>query len=171
MPAAYIPTRTHDRRPDLPTTSRPKVPLERYVRSPPYRITSARAAILRRAAPSGLSRTVRYLFSGNDGRQHRARNQLLGRVPEIPFPSACRLRRPVALAAIPPVLGRLRRTCRSVRSPPPYPVRHGPVHVGLARLELLLHHRHARRMECHGAAVDPRLRRRAVGDPRSGAAL
>src|SRR5215471_8874649 len=107
-----------------------------------YRITSAPAAILRRAAPFGLSRSVRHLLFGNDGRQHRARYQLLGSVPEISFPGTCRLRRPVALAAIPPIFGRLRRACRSVRSAPPYPVRHGPIHLGLARLGLLLPHRH-----------------------------
>src|SRR6516164_11312151 len=102
-----------------------KVSLERHVWSCPYPIASARAALFRRAAPFGLSRSVRHLLFGNDGRQHRARDQLLGGIPEISFPGTCRLCRPVALAAIPPIFGSLRRACRSVRSAPPYPVRHG----------------------------------------------
>ena len=93
-----------------------KLPLEPQVRSRPYAIMCASEAILRRAAPFGLSRSVRHLLFGNDGRQHRARDQLLGDVPEISFPCACWLRRPVTLVAFPSVFGRLRCARRSIRA-------------------------------------------------------
>ncbi len=86
-------------------------------------------------------------------------------------PALGRLRRGVALAAVPAVLGRRRRARRPLRSAPPHPVRHGAVHRRLARLGLFLHHRHAADVARHGAAGDPRLRRRAVADPEPAAAL
>jgi hypothetical protein len=49
---------------------------------------------------SGIPRPVRHLCVRDDGRQYRARHQLLGDVPEIPFAGACRIRDRLALAAI-----------------------------------------------------------------------
>ncbi len=64
-------------------------------------------------APPGFSRAILHLRACDDGRQYRARHQLLGGVPEIPFAGAGGVCDRVALAAVPAVLGRVRRAWRS----------------------------------------------------------
>src|SRR4051794_22542876 len=68
-----------------------------------------------------LSGPVHDLRAGDDGRQYRARDQLLGGVPEIPLACAGRIRRAIALAAVPAVFGRRRLTGRPVRSASHHP--------------------------------------------------
>src|SRR5258706_6439488 len=48
--------------------------------------------VFRRTAPSWLPRLLRRRGDGHDGRQHRARDQLLDHVREISLPGSCRLR-------------------------------------------------------------------------------
>ncbi len=127
--------------------------------------------LVRRDAAPGLSRSVRHLRVRDDGRQYRARHQLLGDVSEIPFAGARGVRHRLALAAVPVVLRGRRRADRPFRSAPDHPMRHGAVHSGLARLGLFLHHRHPADVAGHGASGDPRLRRRAVVHAGPGAAL
>ena len=90
-----------------------------------------------------LSGPVRGLCAGHDGRQYRARDQLLGGVPEIPFTRAGGLCGAVALASVPAVFGRRRLAGRPVRSAPYHPVRDAALHRGVGGMGILLHHRHA----------------------------
>ena len=120
----------------------------------------------------GFPRPVHHLRAGDDGRQHRARDQLLDGVPEIPFAGARRLRR-ASRTGCRSCCSRWRRarwptaSTRAASSS----VGMGLFIIGLARLGLFLHHRHAADVARHGAAGDPWLRRRAVADAEPDAAL
>ena len=96
-------------------------------------------------------------------------DHLLGRVPEIPVAGARRLRRAVALAAVPAVLRLCGRARRPRRSAPAGADRHGAVHVLLGRLGRPDPHRHASDVARGGAARDPWLRRRVLGPAGPGA--
>src|SRR5271169_4609795 len=67
--------------------------------------TGARATLVRGDAPWRLPRAVFDLCDCDDGRQYRARHQLLGAVSEISFAGIGGLRCVVALAAVSCVLG------------------------------------------------------------------
>ena len=148
-------------------------------RSPPkesiaaHLATTGRAgkAILCGAAPPGLSRPLHHLRHCDDGRQYRARHQLLDGVPEVPLFGTCGLRGADPLAAVPAVLGRDRRARRSFRSAQDHPMRHGAVHHRFAWLGLFFRHRHLGDLASHGAAGDPWLCRRVVADAEPVAAL
>ena len=73
-------------------------------------------SVLRRAPAPRLSLFLHRQRHRDAGRQRRARHQLLGDVPEIPFTGARRLRGDFALGAIPAVLGLCRRARRPLRS-------------------------------------------------------
>ncbi len=85
----------------------------------------------RDAAPEVLLVLIDIL-PGDDGRQHRARHQLLDDVSEIPLAGAWRVRRPIALATFPLLLGARGRLGGSDRSTASYPDRHGIVHLRVA---------------------------------------
>ncbi len=91
----------------------------------------------------------------DDGRQRRARDQLLDRLPEIPLAGARRLRSAVALAAdaVPRrTVGRARGPLRLAQADP---ARHGAVHGVFAGVGRAVPHRYARsvalRDHSHGA--------------------
>ena len=100
---------------------------------------------------AALSGPVHRLRAGHDGRQYRARDQLLGGVPEIPFARAGRALRCCRTGC---------RSCcfpsrvggagRPLRPAPHHPVRHAAVHRRVGRMGHFLRHRHARRcgMRC-----------------------
>ncbi len=138
----------------------------RRLQSPPPTMTAAvpRSPRLRRAPLTRLPRPLHHLRADDDGRQHRARDQLLGGLPEVPFARAGRLRGAVALAPLPAVLGAGGRAQRSLRHPADHPGRHAPVRHRLGRVGIFLRHRFAAPGRRHGAAGAPRLRRRAVAD-------
>jgi len=164
LPCIALPDRT------VTLSSELMVLHERYETCPGQRI-AIRQAILCGDAPLGLPRPVLDVCPRDDGGQHRARHQLLDGVSEISFTGLGRFRHRVALAAVPAVLGRLRRACRPLRSAPPDPDRHGPVHRRIAELELFLRHRHPADVAGDGDPGDPRLRRGAMADAEPDAAV
>ena len=82
-----------------------------------------RAEGVRCARAPRVSRVPRHVHADDDGRQRRARDQLLGHVSEVPLAGARRLRGRVALAAVSRVLGGRRRAQRSLRFAAPHPGR------------------------------------------------
>ena len=132
---------------------------------------TSRTPRLRGAPGPGVWRLSGDLHAHHDGRQRRARDQLLGRVPEVPLGGAGRLRGGVALAALSAVLGRGRRAERSLRFAAHHPDRRRAVHERVDRLGLLLPHRQLADVARDGAAGAARLRRRAVEHVEPDAAL
>src|SRR5258706_2827397 len=125
--------------------------------------------ILRRPAASRLPHVSHRKCAGDDGRQRRPRNYLLGRVPEIPITGARRLCGAVALAAVSVVFERHRRPCRPCRSAPAGANRHGAVHVLLAQLVAAHFHEFAADVARGRALTHPWLRRRVLGSAEPGA--
>ncbi|VWX61566.1 hypothetical protein VARIO8X_50273 [Burkholderiales bacterium 8X] len=121
------------------------------------RLDTTAAQVLRRPPPSRLPLAGRHLFPRDDGRQRRARHQLLDGVPEVPVAGARRLRGGVALAAVPAVLVAGRRPHRPHRSAPHDPVRPRSLRTGFGRMGLALHHGHPADLACHGAAGAARM--------------
>ena len=96
---------------------------------------------LRRPPLARLPLVLRARPDRDDGRQHRARHQLLGHVPEVPLAHAGRLRGHQPLGAVPALLLPRRRSRRPLRLPPADPDLAGAVHAGLGRVGRALPHR------------------------------
>src|SRR5262249_49095412 len=100
----------------------------------PQHTRCASTPIVRLPAPSRLSHVFPRLSDRHAGRQHRARHQLLGRLPEVPFPGARRVRRAVTLAAVPALFSACGSTGGSLGSAPTHPAGHGALHVRIRNL-------------------------------------
>src|SRR5690606_9222132 len=95
------------------------------------------ATFLRGPASPGVSHLLHHQRARDDGRQHRARHQLLDDAREVRLARARRLRGDLALGAIPAVLGLVGGARGPVRPAPPGPGRHAALHRRIARLGIL----------------------------------
>src|SRR5262249_30813088 len=101
---------------------------------------------VRGAPPPRLPPLLRAGPAQRHGRQHRARDQLLGDLPGVPFPDAGGIRRDQPLGAVPAFLGVRGRPGRSLRLSKAHSDLAGTLRTRLARVGRAVPDRHLARL-------------------------